>query len=221
MLRARCASTSALDLLDRDYGMEPSPATEELVADIKLGAFERPATRLGAQPEFDMRMLRMVPDRSISPEANTSMRRPRCAWCCGHLRCTASAAIVPIWCRVLPASAACLVRFREWSVVDRPPATIALSLPDSAPQYCIETTAYQAGPEINIVMVLRDDATASMSGAKAFGSTSITGSRRSSASSADRDVAKRTVIGERLMRLAGEPDVSLDLHDRWLRGRIS
>jgi DNA-binding SARP family transcriptional activator len=30
------------DLLDRDYGMEPSPATEELVANIKLGAFERP-----------------------------------------------------------------------------------------------------------------------------------------------------------------------------------
>ena len=39
------------DLLDRDYGMEPSPVTEELVADIKLGAFERPASRLGAQPE--------------------------------------------------------------------------------------------------------------------------------------------------------------------------
>ena len=36
------------NLLDRDYGMEPSPVTEELVADIKLGAFERPANRLGA-----------------------------------------------------------------------------------------------------------------------------------------------------------------------------
>src|ERR1017187_1493948 len=31
------------DLLDLDYGMEPSPATEELVARIKLGAFERSA----------------------------------------------------------------------------------------------------------------------------------------------------------------------------------
>src|SRR5450631_2465179 len=39
------------DLLDRDYGMEPSPVTEELVADIKLGAFERPASRLGAPLE--------------------------------------------------------------------------------------------------------------------------------------------------------------------------
>ena len=40
------------NLLDRDYGMEPSPVTEELVADIKLGAFERPASRFGAQPEY-------------------------------------------------------------------------------------------------------------------------------------------------------------------------
>src|ERR1700710_2359627 len=31
------------NLLDRDYGMEPSLATEELVAQIKLGAFERPS----------------------------------------------------------------------------------------------------------------------------------------------------------------------------------
>src|SRR3954470_2722461 len=30
------------DLLDQDYGMEPSAATQELVARIKLGAFERP-----------------------------------------------------------------------------------------------------------------------------------------------------------------------------------
>ena len=29
------------DLLDRDYGMEPSKPTQELVASIKLGAFER------------------------------------------------------------------------------------------------------------------------------------------------------------------------------------
>ena len=37
---------SLWDLLDRDYGMEPSPATEELVASIKLGVFEpSPADR--------------------------------------------------------------------------------------------------------------------------------------------------------------------------------
>src|SRR6202035_4078718 len=33
------------DLLERDYGMEPALATEELVAKVKLGAFERPTNR--------------------------------------------------------------------------------------------------------------------------------------------------------------------------------
>ena len=37
----------------------------------------------------------------------------------------------------------------------RPPSSFPRQ--ERAPQYCIETTAYQAGAEINIVMVLRDD----------------------------------------------------------------
>src|SRR3954447_5101034 len=36
------------ELLDQDYGMEPSAATQELVAQIKLGAFERPRATAGA-----------------------------------------------------------------------------------------------------------------------------------------------------------------------------
>src|SRR6478609_8672201 len=49
------------DLLDRDYAMEPSSATEELVANIKLGVLERtPAERAasGANDEFAVRMIR-------------------------------------------------------------------------------------------------------------------------------------------------------------------
>ena len=60
------------NLLDRDYGMEPSPVTEELVADIKLGAFERPANRLGAQLESSGRTASAPherPDGPVAPEA--------------------------------------------------------------------------------------------------------------------------------------------------------
>ena len=49
------------DLLDRDYAMEPSSATEELVANIKLGVLERaPADRAAsaANDEFAVRMIR-------------------------------------------------------------------------------------------------------------------------------------------------------------------
>src|SRR3982075_2742479 len=59
------------NLLDRDYGMEPSPVTEELVGDIKLGAFERPASRIGARLEFGGRAVRTtrgLSDRPISSE---------------------------------------------------------------------------------------------------------------------------------------------------------
>src|SRR5450631_174537 len=62
---------SLWNLLDRDYGMEPSPLTEELVADIKLGAFERPASRLGAPLESGagaVRASRVHPGRPIVPE---------------------------------------------------------------------------------------------------------------------------------------------------------
>src|SRR5258708_2971127 len=151
------------DLLDRDYGMEPSAVTEELVADIKLGAFERPASRFGVRLESGGRAVRTshgpsyppIMPGATPPRAPAKMRlvlRPFQM----HGIDSDHAHLVQGFSLHL---AACLVRFREWTVIDRPPAAVALPPPDSAPQYCIETTAYQAGTEINLVMVLRDEAT--------------------------------------------------------------
>ena len=116
--------------------------------------------------------------------------------------------------------AASLVRFREWSVVDRAPTPLAPSGPDSAAQYCIETTAYQAGPEINIVMVLRDDTTGIYVWSESF--RLGLGNWFEAQQRIIRRIATSLNVqlsAERLMRLAGEPDVSLDIHDRWLRGQ--
>ena len=151
------------DLLDRDYAMEPSSATEELVANIKLGVLERtPADRAAsaANDEFAVRMVRgtaLQPVAPMSPSVNASARtrlvlRPFAM----HGVDEDHSHLVQGFSQHL---AACLVRFREWSVVDRPPAAVVLPASGTAPQYCIETTAYQAGAEINIVMVLRDDTT--------------------------------------------------------------
>jgi TolB-like protein len=116
--------------------------------------------------------------------------------------------------------AACLVRFREWSVIDRPPAAMPLPPAGSVPQYCIETTAYQAGAEINMVMVLRDEATGiyvwSESLRLGLDNWFETQQRIIRRIATSLNVQLST---ERLMRLAGEPDVSLDVHDRWLRGQ--
>jgi TolB-like protein len=116
--------------------------------------------------------------------------------------------------------AACLVRFREWTVIDRPPAAVTLPPPDSAPQYGIETTAYQAGAIINMVMVLREEATGIY-----IWSESLRLSLDNWFEMQQRIIRRIATAlnvqlsAERLMRLAGEPDVSLDLHDRWLRGQ--
>jgi DNA-binding SARP family transcriptional activator len=191
------------DLLDRDYGMEPSPVTEELVAKIKLGAFEQPLA-------------------VARPAAKTTAKTT--AKTCLVLRPFAMhgidgdhAYLVQGFQQHLAAS---LVRFREWSVVDRAPAADASFALDSAAQYCIETTAYQAGAEINIVMVLRDDTTGIYVWSESFrlglGNWFEAQQRIIRRIATSLNVQLST---ERLMRLAGEPDVSLDIHDRWLRGQ--
>ena len=207
------------NLLDRDYGMEPSPVTEELVAKIKLGEFEQP---LAPRPA-EQRALGET-KASVGQAFPQTAAVKAGAKTCLVLRPFAMhgvdgdrAYLVQGFRQHLAAS---LVRFREWSVVDRAPAAVIPPAQDSAAQYCIETTAYQAGPEINIVMVLRDDTTGIYVWSESF--------RLGLANwfEAQQRIIRRIATSlnvqlstERLMRLAGEPDVSLDIHDRWLRGQ--
>jgi DNA-binding SARP family transcriptional activator len=185
------------DLLDRDYGMEPSKATQDLAARIKLG--ERP----------------YVP----SPVADKARNKPLLLLQPTVMHGVASDQVHLVQGFSLHLAAS-LVRFREWSVVDRPPP--ALVLPDlgAAPQYCIEATAYQAGNETNMVMVLKDEATGTFIWSESF--------RLNLANwfEAQQRITRRIATSlnvqlsaERLVRLAGEPDVSLDVYDRWLRGQ--
>jgi TolB-like protein len=215
---------SLWDLLDRDYGMEPSPQTEELVASIKLGVFEPPSAERGAQANKGVLAVRGINGSGLQPVlpgaplSNAPVKtllvlRPFAMHGIdedhGHL--------VQGFSQHL---AACLVRFREWSVVARAPSADLLPVAGAAPQYCIETTAYQAGTEINIVMVLRDDTTGIYVWSESFrlglGNWFETQQRIIRRIATSLNVQLST---ERLMRLAGEPDVSLDLHDRWLRGQ--
>jgi hypothetical protein len=105
-------------------------------------------------------------------------------------------------------------------VIDRPSPTAVLPLPDSTPQYCIEATAYQVGAEINMVMVLRDEVTGIY-----IWSESLRLNLDNWFETQQRVIRRIAtslnvqLSAERLMRLAGEPDVSLEVHDRWLRGQ--
>ncbi len=207
------------NLLDRDYGMEPSPATEELVAKIKLGAFEPP---LAPEPtgQHALAETKGSAGQAVSHAAAVKSAAKTCL----VLRPFAMHGIDGDHTYLVQGFhqhlAASLVRFREWSVVDRAPAALVPSAPDAAAQYCIETTAYQAGAEINIVMVLRDDTTGIYVWSESFrlglGNWFEAQQRIIRRIATSLNVQLST---ERLMRLAGEPDVSLDIHDRWLRGQ--
>lgn len=206
------------NLLDRDYGMEPSPVTEELVARIKLGAFEQPLAPGPA--ERVLRETKGSIDRAVPRAA--AAKAP--AKTCLVLRPFAMHGIDSDHTYLVRGFhqhlAASLVRFREWSVVDRAPAAVMPPAPDSTAQYCIETTAYQAGAEINIVMVLRDDTTGIYVWSESF--RLGLGNWFEAQQRIIRRIATSLNVqlsAERLMRLAGEPDVSLDVHDRWLRGQ--
>src|SRR5207253_3013756 len=211
-------------LLEGMDDLEPSAATEELVANIKLGILERtPADRAAsaANDEFAVRVVRgtaLQPAVPGSPSVNASARtRLVLLPFAMHGVDEDHSHLVQGFSQHL---AACLVRFREWSVVDRPPAAVVLPASGTAPQYCIETTAYQAGAEINIVMVLRDDTSGIYVWSESFrlglGNWFDAQQRIIRRIATSLNVQLST---ERLMRLAGEPDVSLDLHDRWLRGQ--
>jgi DNA-binding SARP family transcriptional activator/TolB-like protein len=210
------------DLLDEDYGMEPSAATRDLVAKIKLGAFEQP--RADASRVFDTRLSPSINGsiaKAIAPAAEV-IKAP--VKICLVLQPFAMNGVDSDHVHLVQGFhqhlAASLVRFREWSVVDRLPTEVVPALPDSAPRYSIETTAYQAGTEINMVMVLRDDTTGIYVWSESF---------RLGLNNwfeAQQRIIRRIATAlnvqlsaERLMRLAGEPDVSLDVHDRWLRGQ--
>jgi DNA-binding SARP family transcriptional activator len=211
------------DLLDRDYGMEPSKATEELVAHIKLGAFDRPL--------FERQMLVVSAKREVSGFFEAA-QQPLAGAAAAGVTAKPRLVLQPFAMHGIDAGrahlvqgfslhlAASLVRFREWSVVDRPPAAVVLPRSDSAPQYCIETTAYRAGDEINMVMVLKDDSTGIFVWSESF--------RLSLRNwfEAQQRIIRRIATAlnvqlsaERLKRLAGEADVSLDVYDRWLRGQ--
>jgi DNA-binding SARP family transcriptional activator/TolB-like protein len=210
------------DLLDRDYGMEPSKATQDLVANVKLGEFERATDRRARGSRSEPAIISIDdPGRSqivrASPSAAPAKPRLLLSPFAMHGIESSRAHLVQGFSLHLAAS---LVRFREWSVIDRPAAAVALPLLDAVPQYCLETTAYQAGAEINMVMVLRDEITGIF-----VWSESLRLDLNNWFETQQRIIRRIAtslnvqLSAERLRRLAGEPDVSLDVYDRWLRGQ--
>lgn len=211
-------------LLGDEYDMEPSAATQELVAEIKQGRFE---------PVSDQQLDADQERTPLVAEARQAMVSPR------------RAASVPSGLQAAPKPAlfiepfgmsgvdpdrahlvegfrieliACLTRFREWYVAGTevtPKDDVSV-----ASRYSLVTTAYQAGAVISVVMVLMERPT----------NLAIWGERFELNLESWFDVQQRIVrriaatlnvqlSTERLNRLSHVADVSLESFDIWLRGQ--
>ena len=220
------------DLLDDEYGMEPSAKTQQLVADIKQGNFER------AQPDPSPATVRShIPDSGSGPQTFNAARLAQLHQLPSAATVTPPSKIALLVSQfqmngVAPDKAhlvhgfrhhliASLIRFREWSVVDDVAAPAATQRrPLHAAQYVIDATAYQAGAVANVILTLRQNETGTFIWSENFEL------KLENWFEAQQRVIRRTTTSlnvqlstERLMRLAREPDVSLEVYDRWLRGQ--
>src|SRR6202041_2941566 len=148
-------------LLGEDYDMEPSAATQELIAEIKQGKYDvLTATEgpedTGVSYDEEMKQAMGVPRRA-EPVADVPPVASKPAL---FVERFGMSGIDPESLHVVEGFRveliACLTRFREWYV-----AGSEVGAPDEnsgvrvSSRYGITTTAYQAGSAINVVMVLQ------------------------------------------------------------------
>jgi DNA-binding SARP family transcriptional activator/TolB-like protein len=219
------------DLLDEDYGMEPSAKTQQLVAEIKQGEIEAgPASMSTPPPVTPVEFATASPAMFSEARAARLRSEPR-----AEVPAPAKIALLVSQFQINGVAPdkihlvhgfrhhliASLIRFREWSVVD---GTLAApgntGQPANISQYTIDATAYQAGESANVILTLRQNETNTFIWSETFEL------KLENWFDAQQRIIRRTTTSlnvqlstERLMRLAREPDVSLAVYDRWLRGQ--
>lgn len=187
------------DLLDDEYGMEPSAPTQHLVADIKTGVFDAPETPAppaapSAKAATKIALSVGVIDvRGLDPDTPYLIHGFR-----RHL-------------------IGCLVRFREWYVTDQPFQATA-ERPEIGARYEVSLLAEQGGGAVNLVLTLKEIDSDIYVWSDSFElriDTWFDLQRRIVARIAT--ALKVHLSAERIARLSNEPDVSLGIYDRWLR----
>ncbi|BBK44429.1 trifolitoxin synthesis, TfuA [Allostella vacuolata] len=204
---------SLWDLLDDEYGMEPSAPTQELVADIKSGAFE---ARRAAPAPADAEPL-FAPGLITTGDPGGAPARvaPRLAL-----------AIVPFAIEGVDPDnigflqrfrhhlIACLARFREWRVTERAEAG------GDGARYAILVSVYQSDTALTLILSVKDIASE-----QHIWSDRVQ-LRPDNVFEVQQRIVQRLTVAlnvqlsaERLIRLAGHPNLPIEFHDRWLLGQ--
>jgi class 3 adenylate cyclase/DNA-binding SARP family transcriptional activator len=191
------------DLLDEEYDMEPSAATQALVAEIKGGTSapgSSPAEAVGAKTA-----LKVASRLAISLQAATM-----------HEVDAEKLHLVTGFRQHLIAS---LVRFREWQVTDVPFSAAAMGVSeDAAGRYELQMNVHQNGPALHLLFMLKQTETNLYIWSDGFEL------KLERWFESQRRVVQRIAMAlnvhlsaEQLRRLSEQPDVSLGIYDRWLR----
>lgn len=212
------------DLLDDEYGMEPSDETQALVAAIKSGTL-RPTLPVPVRPAGPVDD---APGTTILPPAAV-----RAGGLPGGVRRKILMAVKPFDARAVGDDRlhvvhgfrhdliARLVRFRDWSVIDAPRgAGPGLPDPETASLYAVEASVFPMADALLLVLTLQEPET----GVVIWSDRYELGLR--DWLEAQLAIVRRIAVAlnvhlsaERMARAAGRPEVSLDLFDRWLRGQ--
>jgi DNA-binding SARP family transcriptional activator/TolB-like protein len=213
-------------LLDEDYDMEPSAATQELIAEIKQGKYDvvpvaDAPVEAGLSYAAEMRQAQVAPRRA----APVAEPRPLPLKPALFVEPFAMSGIGPDSLHLIEGFRleliACLTRFREWYV-----AGIEADVTDDdynsrvSARYGLMTTAYQAGAAINVVMVLQERP----SGVAIWGERFEL--RLDQWFEVQQRILRRIaatldvqVSTQRLARMSSPSNVSPAWYDSWLRGQ--
>ncbi len=205
------------DLLVEEYGMEPSAATQKLVADIKTGVFE-PKPSLAESPSSPAAATE--PAEAAEPNSpGDAAHETRLALSFQPVAVQAvdpeKAHLVLEFRQHLLAS---LIRFREWLVMDAPFQAAARPARDPGGCYEMQMFAQQNADAVHLTFMLKDAETGVYVWSDGFELT------LEKWFESQRRVIRRVAMAlnvhlsaERLRRISGQTDVSLGIYDRWLR----
>lgn len=206
------------DLLDEDYGMEPSKATQELVAKIKLGAYERAeqqqddsAVAAASVPFALFEPGLIVPPNPAETRLLLSLQAV------DTQQVDADKTHLAVGFRQL--LIASLVKFREWHVTDLPFPPPTDNLPQQAEErYEVQMFASQNRQALQLTLMLKELASGYYVWSDGFELN------LDNWFDSQRRVIGRVAMAlnvhlsaERLRRLSERPDISIGVHDRWLR----
>ncbi|MEM7225185.1 MAG: BTAD domain-containing putative transcriptional regulator [Pseudomonadota bacterium] len=209
------------NLLENTYGEEPSAATKDLIVAVKTGAFDPQAAQL---PKRQESALDLVAQSGIYARAEANAQdaalRPRLFVADGD-----ASGLAPTRVHILSGFRhdliACLIRFREWRIID----VQGLSADQlrglmTASSYGLSISGFDSEKSIRIAITLKDLASNFYVWSERF-ERQIDSWRQTQNEIVGRlGVALNLHLSaDRLARTAVGDDATLEVYDQWLRGQ--